>query len=202
MKRSQIKTKKWKKIVGCTAITLVLACVFVVGFFAIKTGSIFGMFSYGKPYVETKGDGTADVVTIPDDKLKVTGQEDYSSVLTSSSTEYTGINALPEIPEANSAYDKGTEQNPLVVLEVVPELSQQSLSYFATSKEDGLPFDPLEMSMRMSKDQKQSYIHSSMQQTFMLNNKHIKSGNWKAQGLKSANLSWLTQVWYFLRKQF
>lgn len=52
------------------------------GFFAIKTGSIFGMFSYGKPYVETKGDGTADVVTIPDDKLKVTGQEDYSSVLT------------------------------------------------------------------------------------------------------------------------
>lgn len=47
MKRSQIKTKKWKKIVGCTAITLVLACVFVVGFFAIKTGSIFGMFSYG-----------------------------------------------------------------------------------------------------------------------------------------------------------
>ena len=76
------------------------------------------MFSYGKPYVETKGDGTADVVTIPDDKLKVTGQEDYSSVLTSSSTEYTGINALPEIPEANSAYDKGTEQNPLVVLEV------------------------------------------------------------------------------------
>ena len=28
----------------------------------------------------------------------------------------------------------------------------------------------------------------------MLNNKHIKSGNWKAQGLKSANLSWLTQV--------
>ena len=89
MKRSQIKTKKWKKIVGCTAITLVLACVFVVGFFAIKTGSIFGMFSYGKPYVETKGDGTADVVTIPDDKLKVTGQEDYSSVLTSSSTEYT-----------------------------------------------------------------------------------------------------------------
>lgn len=194
MKRSQIKTKKWKKIVSCTAITLVLACVFVVGFFAIKTGSIFGMFSYGKPYVETKGDGTADVVTIPDDKLKVTGQEDYSSVLTSSSTEYTGINSLPEIPEANSAYDKGTEQNPLVILEVVPELSQQSISYFATSKEDGLPFDPLEMSMRMSKDQKQSYIHSSMQQTFMLNNKHIKSGNWKAQGLKSANLSWLTQV--------
>lgn len=194
MKRGQIKTKKWKKIVGCTAITLVLACVFVVGFFAIKTGSIFGMFSYGKPYVETNGDGTADAVTIPDDKLKVTGQEDYNNVLTSSSTEYTGVNALPEIPEANSAYDKGTEQNPLVILEIVPELSQQSLSYFATSKEDGLPFDPLEMSMKMSQDQKQSYIHSSMQQTFMLNNKHIKSGNWKAQGLKSANLSWLTQV--------
>ena len=37
MKRSQIKTKKWKKIVGCKAITLVIACVFVVGFFAIKT---------------------------------------------------------------------------------------------------------------------------------------------------------------------
>ena len=37
MKRSQIKTKKWKKIVGCTAITLVLACVFVVGFFAARS---------------------------------------------------------------------------------------------------------------------------------------------------------------------
>lgn len=194
MKRGQIKTKKWKKIVGCSAITLVLACVFVVGFFAIKTGSIFGMFSYGKPYVETNGDGTASAVTISDDKLKVTGQEDYKNVLTSSSTEYTGLNALPEIPEANSAYDKGTEQNPLVIVEIVPELSQQSLSYFATSKEDGLPFDPLELSMKMSKDKKQSYIQSSMQQTFMLNNHHIKSGSWKAQGLKSANLSWLTQV--------
>lgn len=154
MKRGQTKQKKWKKRIGYSAITLVLVCVFVVGFFAIKTGSIFGMFSYGKPYVETNSDGTADAVSIPDDKLKVTGQEDYKSVLTSSSTEYTGLNALPEIPEANSADDKGTEKNPLVILEIVPELSQQSLSYFATSKEDGLPFDPLEMSMKMSKDQK------------------------------------------------
>ena len=67
MKRGQTKSKKWKKIVGCTAITLVLACVFVVGFFVIKTGSIFGMFSYGKPYVETNSDGAADAVSIPDD---------------------------------------------------------------------------------------------------------------------------------------
>ena len=92
--------------------------------------------------------------------MKVTGQEDYSSVLTSSSTEYTGINALPEIPEANSAYDKGTEQNPLVVLEVVPELSQQSLSYFATSKEDGLPFDPLE-DVKRSETVLYSFFHAA-----------------------------------------
>lgn len=194
MKRDQKKKKKLKRVLGYTALTLVFVCVFVVGFFAIKTGSILGMFSYGKPYVETKDDGTPNAVNIPDDQLKVTGQEDYSSVLTSTSTEFTGLNALPEIPEANSTFDKGTKENPLVILEIVPELSQQSLSYFATSKEDGLPFDPLEMSMKMSKDKGKSFIHDDKKGQFMLNNKHIKSGSWKPQGLKNANLSWLTDV--------
>lgn len=192
MKRGQTKQKNWKKRIGYSVITLILACVFVVGFFAIKTGSIFGMFSYGKPYVETNNDGSADAVSIPDDKLKVTGQEDYKRVLTSSSTKYTGLNALPEIPEAKCADDKGSEQNPLVILEIVPELSQQSLSYFATSKEEGLPFDPLELSMKVSQEKKQSYISSVQDDT--INNNHYKRSTWKAQGLKSANLGWLTQA--------
>lgn len=190
MKRVQKKKKNIKRVLGFTALTMALVCVFVVGFFAIKTGSIFG-FSYGTTYVDK--DATPE--NIPDERLKVTGQEDYSSVLSPTSSEkYSGKNAMPEIPEANSKYEKGTKENPLVILEIVPELAQQSLSYFATSKEDGLPFDPLEMSMKMSKDKGKSFIPDDKKGQFMLNNKHIKSGSWKPQGLKSANLSWLTDV--------
>lgn len=47
MKRSQIKTKKWKKIVSCTAITLVLACVFVVGFLPLKPEAFLVCFLTG-----------------------------------------------------------------------------------------------------------------------------------------------------------
>lgn len=192
MKRIQKKQRNWKKIIGCSAITLVLACVFVMGFFAVKTGSIFGMFNYQAPYVETDSEGVPSAVAIPDDKLKVTGQEDYENVLTSDSTKYTGLNSLPAIPEANSAYDKGTKENPLVILEIVPELAQQSLSYFATSKEEGLPFDPLEMSIKLSEDQGQSYLSSVQDNT--IDNKHYKKSEWKAQGIKNANLGWLTSA--------
>ncbi len=186
MKRIQKKQRNWKKIIGCSAITLVLACVFVVGFFAIKTGKIFGQ-GKASDYVDVD-----TVEDIPDDELKITGQEDYKNVLTSNSTstKYTGLNSLPEIPEANTAYEKGSKENPLVLLEIVPELSQQSLSYFASSKEEGLPFDPLEMSIKLSKELNISYLNVSDSFFDIGDNHFVKNDSWEPGGtLKSNNFS-------------
>ena len=191
MKKVLKKKRNWKKIIGYSAITLVLACVFVVGFFAIKTGKIFGKAA--EDYVDV-----ASVEDIPVDDLKITGQEDYKRVLTSDSTKYTGLNALPEIPEANTAYEKGTKENPLVLLEIVPELSQQSLTYFASSKEEGLPFDPLEMSMKLSKERRKEnsqdayYVKSTHGD---VHNKHVKKSSWDPNAnLTNGAASWVKDM--------
>lgn len=55
-----------------------------------------------------------------------------------------GYKGLPEVPETNGSTQKGTKDNPFIILEIVPELSQQTYSGLVSSQEEGLPFDPLE----------------------------------------------------------
>lgn len=57
-----------------------------------------------------------------------------------------GYKGLPEVPETNGSTQKGTKDNPFIILEIVPELSQQTYSGLVSSQEEGLPFDPLEFS--------------------------------------------------------
>lgn len=57
-----------------------------------------------------------------------------------------GYKGLPEVPETNGSTQKGTKDNPFIILEIVPELSQQAYSLLMSSQEEGLPFDPLEFS--------------------------------------------------------
>lgn len=55
-----------------------------------------------------------------------------------------GYKGLPEVPDTNGSTQKGTKDNPFIILEIVPELSQQTYSGLVSSQEEGLPFDPLE----------------------------------------------------------
>ena len=174
MKRVQKKKKNIKRVFGFTALTLALVCVFAVGFFAIKEGSIFG--KYEDPYV------TGDAENISQDMITVTSQDEYSSVLTvdsSVASKYTGLNELPEIPEAKVGYEKGTKENPFVILEIVPELSQQSMSYYSSSQEEGLPFDPLEFSMSLSKEKNHSIFKKESTDDTIYDNTENKNYTYK-----------------------
>ncbi len=57
-----------------------------------------------------------------------------------------GYKALPEVPKTNGSTQKGTKENPFILVEIVPEMSQQAYSLLVSSQEEGLPFDPLEFS--------------------------------------------------------
>ena len=201
MKRISRKHSKKAKIIGLTALTLALSCVFVVAFFAIKTGSIFGMFRYETPYV------TGGAVDIPKEKIQVTSAEsgNYTSILEAdaeATAKFTGLNTLPEIPKAEGTrHNRGTKDNPFVILEIVPELAQQSLSYFAGSKEEGLPFDPLDLSIQLSKkngnsedtDKNGTYLNQ-IELPYTDGVGHIKECSWNKGDLAKANLSWVENL--------
>ena len=171
MSVNEKKQNTKKRVICYSVLTVLFTCVLVMGIFIVKTGSIFGMFSYKSPYVEGNPED------ISKETIEVTSQDDYTSVLKAdeeTKQKYKGANALPEIPEAKRGFEKGTKENPFVILEIVPELSQQSLSYFSASKEEGLPFDPLELGMQMSKEKGKSFIIKTEEKVMDLDNK-----NWK-----------------------
>lgn len=59
---------------------------------------------------------------------------------------------LPEVPETDGTDDlaKGTAQNPFIILEIVPEMSQSALGLLTGDQKQGMPFDPLEFSYEAS----------------------------------------------------
>lgn len=77
----------------------------------------------------------------------VTGAPESASVyVTKQSSEAVPLTSenenLPKIPTTKGV--KGSETNPFVVLEIIPDHSEQAISYMVPTKEEGLPFDPME----------------------------------------------------------
>ncbi len=62
-----------------------------------------------------------------------------------------GYKSLPAVPQTDGTVQKGTKGNPLVILEIVPDMAQQSLGFLVSSREEGLPIDPLEFSYEVSR---------------------------------------------------
>lgn len=62
-----------------------------------------------------------------------------------------GYKSLPEVPETDGTVQKGTKGNPLIILEIVPEMAQRSLGFLVSSQEEGLPIDPLEFTYEVSR---------------------------------------------------
>lgn len=144
-----------KKILTYSAFTVLLTGLVVTGYYLVSSGVIFGKFdvkddtyklgkvlTYGNP---TQDADTGEEIAVDPNKIEVTNQNKEGAVpLTSDNKD------LPEIPPCEG--EKLSETNPFVILEVVPQLSQQSLSYLIGSPEKGMPFDPVDVSIRFYKE--------------------------------------------------
>ncbi len=126
--------KRWK-YVGATA---VLTCVFVIGLGVLVSQDVFGKYVSGKPYiVEGSNTGTKTVTTSEGSNQKGKMGSGAEPCVT-------------EIPTCEGK--KGTETNPFIVLEIVPDKAQQQLSYLTGDPEQGMPYDPLELGIRFGKN--------------------------------------------------
>lgn len=149
------KNTYFKRGIVYSSITVALTCLFVLGYYLISNGVIFGKYTSPEPYIQQEYINDPDkALTIPEESLVVTAKSNTVPVLTASPS----LN-LPEIPKTDGKTQKGTKENPLVVLEIVPELAQQSLSYLVSTKEEGAPFNSaLEMGMDISKDKNRPFV--------------------------------------------
>ena len=111
--------------IGCTAV-----CVAVI--FALQTGHVFGKFVSPEPYVTGAPESASVVVTSEGGTQK--GTEGSAAKPCS-----------PEVPTAEGL--KGSETNPFVLLEVVPDKAMQQWTYLSGSTESGMPeqLDPLKI---------------------------------------------------------
>ncbi|MCH5265664.1 MAG: hypothetical protein J1F02_07170 [Lachnospiraceae bacterium] len=107
---------------GCTVI-----CVAV--FLALQANQVFGKFVSQEPYVEGMPETASVVVTSE-------GGTQQGSVGTGASP-CPATEGLPKVPTAEGI--KGSETNPFVLLEVVPDKAMQQWTYLSGSVESGMP---------------------------------------------------------------
>ena len=130
------------RVLMYSAFTLFLTCLVLTGYYLISNGVIFG-----KPAAKPDTYKMGEVTAADPKKIAVTPQNQEKVVpLTSDNKK------LPVIPgvtdQKGEPAKKLTKENPFVVLEIVPELSQQSLAYLVDSEEKGLPFNPVEIGIK------------------------------------------------------
>lgn len=126
--------KRWIKYAG---ITMALAVVCTVAFFALWKTDVFGKFEAKEPYVTGEAVRKGVVVTTEGSNQK--GKD--------------GSGATPcsaEVPSCTGK--KGTETNPFVVLEIVPDKSQRQLIYLGQEEGSFEPLDLLEIGIDFSKN--------------------------------------------------
>lgn len=118
--------------IGCTAV-----CVAVI--FALQTGHVFGKYTPPETYIKGEPMMVNTVVTSEGGNQKGT----------------LGSGAKPcssEVPTAEGL--KGSETNPFVLLEVVPDKAMQQWTYLSGNTEYGMPesLDALKLGIEISKE--------------------------------------------------
>ncbi len=185
-------------------IALGLVCVFVAAFFFFSRGESRGAFVY-KSHETYIGAVNAEGYPIPED---IPTNDKFVTPKTKDG--HTGVldtGDYPTIPETDGGKkNKGTEENPFVILEIVPDMAQQSLAYMVSSQEEGLPYDPITVGIKISNNMLDKYnerrsnrteIESLNQQHSMVNHgstyvpvyndKGEKTGDLKVPQDKGAN---------------
>lgn len=135
--------KNWIKYAG---ITMALAVVCTVAFFALWKTNVFGKFEAKEPYVT--GDAVRKGVPVTTEGSNQKGKE--------------GSGAKPcsgEVPTCSGK--KGSETNPFVVLEIVPDKSQQQLIYLGQDEDGKKPLDVMQIGIDIAKGQDKTFAQSS-----------------------------------------
>lgn len=134
-----MKKNIFHKYVG---LTLGLTVLCTVGLLAGTVYNVFGQFTPKKPYVnqveeegDTKGDPLPDGLTSSLITVTAEGGNQKGSI---------GSGKKPcseEVPVAKANAQKGTKENPFVILEIVPDHAQQQMIYLNTDN----PYYPLDL---------------------------------------------------------
>ena len=135
--------KNWIKYAG---ITMALAVVCTVAFFALWKTDVFGKFEAKEPYVT--GDAVRKGVPVTTEGSNQKGKE--------------GSGAKPcsdEVPTCSGK--KGSETNPFVVLEIVPDKSQQQLVYLGQNDSETYPLDVMQIGINIAKKEGKTFAESS-----------------------------------------
>ena len=146
-KKSSGKQKKRTKLVF-PLIGVGLVCVFVVAFFVMNHNISFGDFHPHSTYIASDGLNGEDLapqdISVEDRFVTPKTKEGHpDGVLNTGS--------YPSMPETDGGKkNRGTKENPFVILEIVPEMAQQTLSHMVSTQEEGLPYDPIKVGIKIS----------------------------------------------------
>lgn len=135
--------KNWIKYAG---ITMAMAVVCTVAFFALWKTDVFGKFEAKEPYVT--GDAIRKGVTVTTEGSNQKGKEGSGATPCS--------NVVP-----TCSGKKGSETNPFVVLEIVPDKSQQQLIYLGQDDDSTYPLDVMQIGINLAKKQGKTFAESS-----------------------------------------
>lgn len=127
---------------------LTILFIFVVGV-CVKT-SVFGRFTPEEPYVTDAPMGTSSSLTTVTNE----GGNQKGSL-------GSGAAPMDGVPVAELDEPKGSEKNPFVLLEIVPELEQQQMVYLNTSDEN-YPLDVMQIGIDASA-KKNANFHNQRQ---------------------------------------
>ncbi|MCH5252312.1 MAG: hypothetical protein J1F22_05000 [Lachnospiraceae bacterium] len=130
-----MKGNRKRKYIG---LTLGLTAICTVGFLAVSVTNVFGQFIPKAPYVADEPDGYSSSIQVTDEGGNRKG--DYG----------TGKTPMDGIPKAEG--QKGTKDNPFVLLEIVPELAQQQMIYMNLKEDEKKPLDVMQIGIDACND--------------------------------------------------
>lgn len=140
---------------------LTILFVFVVGV-CVKS-SVFGRFTPEEPYVTDTPMGTSSSLTT------ITNEGGNQK-----GTLGSGATPMDGVPVAEMDEPKGSEKNPFVLLEIVPEQAQQQMVYLNTSDEN-YPLDVMQIGIDACKKENKNFINFKDITNFGL---HNSPGEW------------------------
>lgn len=175
LKKKNVIKRRWNKKLFFPLLGAGLVCVFVAAFFFLTHNVSLGEFVF-HPH-STYITGVSDEEPVPEE---ISVNDKYVTPKTKEGHPDGVLDTgkYPTIPETDGGKkNKGTEENPFVILEIVPEMAQQSLAYMVENQEEGLPYDPITVGIRISNNMLKSYsdktsrtaIESMNQQFCMVN---------------------------------
>lgn len=144
-------------------IMLGVIVVCVTAFWILYSNNVFGQFIPDKPYVTDAPQGNTSALTA----VTYEGGNQKGSL-------GSGATPMPGVPIAGKDEPKGSEKNPFVLLEIVPEHAQQQMVYLNTSDKN-YPLDVLQIGIEASRKEQKDFINFRDVTNFGL---HNSPGEW------------------------